>query len=165
MVVLELVVVVVPSGAVIVVSVSVVTTTVASGAVEVVSVTVQTVTVPSACVVVVTVNLPCCMVETDDCFTSTGGALGVVVGLFLAYVAVRQGWVSAPGKAKKFVKGGAMESRAVLEARRRTLLAALKELETAHETREVPDDAYGPLKEEYKAQAVRVMRSLEEKKE
>lgn len=93
------------------------------------------------------------------------GGLGVLAGLFLAYVAVRQGWVQPATKAKKFVKGGAVESMGMLEARRRSLLAALKELEQAHESKEVADDVYAPLKEEYKAQAVRVMRSLEEKKD
>lgn len=89
---------------------------------------------------------------------------GVVVGFLLAYSAFQRGWLGAP-KAKRFVKGGQMESRAMLEARRRTLLAALKELEAAHDAREVPDDVHGALKEEYKAQAVRVMRTLEEKKD
>lgn len=92
------------------------------------------------------------------------GGLGLLLGIVFMIVAVRAGWVSLASKAK-FVKGGQMESKTMLEARRRTLLAALKELEQAHDVKEVPDDAYAPLKEEYKAQAVRVMRSLEEKKE
>lgn len=87
-----------------------------------------------------------------------------LVGFLLAYIAFRKGWIAAQAKATKFQKGGAMESRSMLEARRRTLLAALKDLEQGHETKEVGDDVYGPLKEEYKAQAVRVMRTLEEKK-
>lgn len=90
---------------------------------------------------------------------------GVLAGLFLMYVFIRQGWIKSPTKTRKFVKGGAMESKSTLEARRRTLLAALKELEHAHDAKEVDDDVYLPLKEEYKAQAVRVMRSLEEKKD
>ncbi|MBI2078816.1 MAG: hypothetical protein HYT80_10685 [Euryarchaeota archaeon] len=92
------------------------------------------------------------------------GAGGLVVGLVLAWLAVRQGWLGS-AKAKKFEKGGGMESKDMLEARRRTLMAALKDLEVAHEAKEVPDAAYAPLKEEYKAQAVRVLRSLEDKKE
>jgi hypothetical protein len=91
--------------------------------------------------------------------------VGLVLGLFLMLVSVRRGWVSAAPPARRFEKGGAMEARTMLEARRRTLLAALKELEQAHEAKEIPDDAYAPLKEEYKAQAVRVMRNLEEKRE
>jgi hypothetical protein len=89
---------------------------------------------------------------------------GVVLGLFVMYVIVKQGWVTIR-RQKKFEKGGAVESSSMLEARRRTLMAALKELETAHDAKQVPDDAYAPLKEEYKAQAVRVLRSLEGKKE
>jgi hypothetical protein len=61
------------------------------------------------------------------------------VGLFLFWVAVRQGWVSAPGKARKFQKGGAMEARTMLEARRRTLLAALKDRDIAARTKGSPD--------------------------
>lgn len=93
------------------------------------------------------------------------GAGGLVLGGFLVYGFVRQGWMTPTARSKKFQKGGAMESRTMLEARRRTLLAALKDLEQAHEAKDVPDDAYFPLKEEYKQQAVRVMRTLEEKKE
>lgn len=99
--------------------------------------------------------------KNQNQFVWAGG--GLLLGWALFWLAARQGWVSAPAKAKKFVKGGQMESRPMLEARRRTLLAALKELEQAHDSKEIPDDAYAPLKEEYKAQAVRVMRSIEEK--
>lgn len=92
------------------------------------------------------------------------GIGGLVVGLALAAWAARRGWLGSP-RPKRFEKGGQMESREMLDARRRTLMVALKELELAHESKEIPDAAYAPLKEEYKAQAVRVMRSLEEKKE
>ena len=88
---------------------------------------------------------------------------GIVVGFLLALFLARKGMIAQ--KAKKFEKGGTMESRDMLEARRRTLMAALKELELAHEAKEVPDNAYAPLKEEYKAQTVRVMRNLETKNE
>ena len=89
---------------------------------------------------------------------------GLLLGFVAATFAARQGWLGS-AKAKKFEKGGQMESNDMLDARRRTLMAALKELEVAHEAKEVPDAAYAPLKEEYKAQAVRVLRSLEDKKE
>lgn len=102
--------------------------------------------------------------STRNLDTYVWGAGGLFVGLIVMMVAIRQGWVASRAK-PKFEKAGAAESRALLEARRRTLLAALKELEQAHEAKEVPDDAYAPLKEEYKAQAVRAMRNLEEKRE
>lgn len=89
--------------------------------------------------------------------------VGVVAGFLIALMLARRGMIAQ--KEKKFVKGGAMESRDMLTARRRTLMAALKELELAHEAKEIPDNAYAPLKEEYKAQTVRVMRNLEEKNE
>lgn len=89
--------------------------------------------------------------------------VGVIVGFLLALTLARRGMIAQ--KTKKFEKGGAMESRQMLEARRRTLMAALKELELAHDAKEIPDNAYAPLKEEYKAQTVRVMRNLEDKKE
>ncbi|HLE47945.1 MAG TPA: hypothetical protein VI818_06580 [Candidatus Thermoplasmatota archaeon] len=90
--------------------------------------------------------------------------LAAFAGFIIAVVAARQGWLGS-ARAKKFEKGGEMESNDMLEARRRTLMAALKELEIAHEAKEIPDDAYAPLKEEYKAQAVRVLRTLDDKKE
>lgn len=92
------------------------------------------------------------------------GLGGLLVGLGVARFGAKRGWFGAPA-AKKFVKGGEGESAPMLEARRRTLMAALRELEQAHDAKEVPDDVHGALKEEYKAQAVRVMRSLEEKRE
>lgn len=88
---------------------------------------------------------------------------GVAVGFLIALMLARRGLIAQ--KEKKFVKGGAMESRDMLTARRRALMAALKELELAHEAKEIPDSAYAPLKEEYKAQTVRVMRNLEDKNE
>lgn len=101
---------------------------------------------------------------TSDSSKYVWGGAGIAVGLVFAYAAVRQGWLGG-ARAKKFVKGGEMESRSMLEARRRTLMAALKELEAAHDAKEVPDDVHGALKEEYKAQTVRVLRTIEEKKE
>lgn len=100
----------------------------------------------------------------EDLTQYVWGAAGLLVGVFLMYVVVKQGWVQIR-REKRFEKGGRMESPSMLEARRRTLMAALKELETAHEADEVPEEAYSPLKEEYKAQAVRVLRSLESRKE
>jgi len=108
---------------------------------------------------------PTVTTATSDLSKYVWAIAGAVLGAFLVLFVIRQGWMSAPGRSKKFLKGGAMESRTMLEARRRTLLAGLKELEAAHDAKEVPDDAYAPLKEEYKAQAVRVLRTLEEKKE
>jgi hypothetical protein len=101
--------------------------------------------------------------EVSDFARYVWGLVGVLVGLFIMFVLVKQGWVTV-ARTKKFEKGGQMESNAMLEARRRTLMAALKELEVAHDAKQIADDAYAPLKEEYKAQAVRVLRSLEGKK-
>ncbi|HEX9816720.1 MAG TPA: hypothetical protein VGB18_07050, partial [Candidatus Thermoplasmatota archaeon] len=89
--------------------------------------------------------------------------VGVAVGFLIALMLARRGLIAQ--KEKKFEKGGTMESRDMLSARRRTLMAALKELELAHDAKEIPDNAYAPLKEEYKAQTVRVMRTMDEKKE
>lgn len=101
--------------------------------------------------------------NTRDYSTYGWGMAGLVLGFALAYAGARRGLWSA--KAKRFVKGGEMESATMLEARRRALMAALKELETAHDAKEIPDEVHGALKEEFKAQTVRVLRTLEEKKE
>lgn len=90
-------------------------------------------------------------------------AAGLVAGFLIALYLARRGLFGTASK--KFKKGGTLESGAMLEARRRTLMAALKELEIAHDAKEIPDSAYAPLKEEYKAQAVRVMRTLDEKQD
>lgn len=112
-----------------------------------------------------TITFDAATAPSRDQNTLLWGVGGLVAGLILMLLAVRMGWVASRPRGAKFEKGGSLESRAMLEARRRTLLAALKDLEHAHEAKEVPDDAYAPLKEEYKAQAVRVMRNLEEKRE
>jgi hypothetical protein len=98
--------------------------------------------------------------DLRDLNTYVYGGIGIVLGFLIAWFLLKR-----QPKAKKFEKGGQMESSVMLEARRRTLMAALKELELAHEAKEIPDTAYAPLKEEYKAQTVRVLRSIEDKKE
>jgi hypothetical protein len=102
--------------------------------------------------------------EVRDMTPYVWGVAGLVAGLLIMFFLLKQGLVTVR-RTPKYEKGGGMESVKMLEARRRTLMAAMKELEAAHDAKEIPDEAYSPLKEEYKAQAVRVMRTLESKKE
>lgn len=52
---------------------------------------------------------------------------------------------------------------AELEARKRVLMASLKELELAHRSGEIPSEAYNPLKAELKGETVKVMTELEKR--
>lgn len=56
----------------------------------------------------------------------------------------------------------AAEGKDMLQARKRVLMAALKDLEMAKMNKQVDDDSYGKLKAELKRQTVTVMRALEQ---
>jgi hypothetical protein len=60
------------------------------------------------------------------------------------------------------VEAAKRESPAILETRKRALMAALKDIELAHQNREVEDAPYDAVKADLKAQTVTVMRALDE---
>lgn len=93
---------------------------------------------------------------------------GADLNWLLVGIAFVAGAVIAYGLAK--TRGPARTSRAEtmvgrtvaeLEARKRVLMASLKELELAHRSGEIPSDAYNPLKAELKGETVKVMSELE----
>jgi hypothetical protein len=91
--------------------------------------------------------------------------LGLVAGAALWAVLVSRGLVQK--KARKQVAGTAAHVEAaaepvpVLEARKRALLAALKDIEVAKMNGEMAPDVYDLVKADLKKQAVTVMRALE----
>lgn len=92
-------------------------------------------------------------------------ALGIVAGASVWSVLVSRGLVQA--KSRKQVAAAAAhveaakEPPAVLEGKKRALLAALTELELAKQANEMPLEVYDVVKADLKKQAVTVMRALE----
>ncbi|MEA3135950.1 MAG: hypothetical protein QOC71_231 [Thermoplasmata archaeon] len=92
--------------------------------------------------------------------------IGVLLGIILWAVLVSRGAVQAKSRkqvasAAAHVEAARDEPVAVLEGRKRALLAALKEIEVAKMNNEMPNEVYDAVKADLKKQAVTVMRALE----
>jgi len=61
-------------------------------------------------------------------------------------------------KAKKSI----VESEETLTTKKALLLSLLKDVEKKHRSKDISDETYNKLKEEYKQQAVAVMKKLED---
>lgn len=90
--------------------------------------------------------------------------LAALFGALIMYGLAAGGLMGAPRARKTAPSSGrsiSAESRDMLELRKRTQVAALKELELAKKKGDVPEGLYLPLKEELKGDTVRVMREIE----
>jgi hypothetical protein len=91
--------------------------------------------------------------------------LGILVWAFL----VRQGFVQKRSRRQVVAEAAhetiAAEPKPILEARKRALMAALKEVEVAKMNQEIDAATYDSVKAEFKKQAVTVMRAIEEGKQ
>lgn len=67
-------------------------------------------------------------------------------------------------KQRRTVKRSVTESEEVLQSKKSLLLSILKDVEKKHRAKEISDSTYTKLKEEYKQQAVDVMKKLENTK-
>ncbi|MFO1536051.1 MAG: hypothetical protein ABR586_10330, partial [Thermoplasmatota archaeon] len=79
---------------------------------------------------------------------------------------VQRGMVQARGRKQvaqvaAHTEAAAQDPPAVLEGKKRALLAALKEVELARQSQEMDTPTYDAVKAEFKKQAVTVMRALE----
>lgn len=93
-------------------------------------------------------------------------ALGIIAGAILWAVLVSKGVVQAKSRKQvastaAHVEAAANDPPAVLEGKKRALLAALKEIEVAKMNNEMPNEVYDAVKADLKKQAVTVMRALE----
>ncbi|HUR26198.1 MAG TPA: hypothetical protein VM327_09325 [Candidatus Thermoplasmatota archaeon] len=93
-------------------------------------------------------------------------AIGLVLGVLVWAFLVSKGAVQAKSRKQvattaAHVEAAAHDPPAVLEGRKRALLAALKEIEVAKMNNEMPTDVYDVVKADLKKQAVTVMRALE----
>jgi len=92
---------------------------------------------------------------------------GLVLGIVLWAVLVSKGVVQRKGRRQvavtaAHVEAAAADPPAVLEGKKRALMAALKEVEVAKMANEMPAEVYDAVKADLKKQAVTVMRALEE---
>ena len=67
-------------------------------------------------------------------------------------------------KQRSKAKSQIVESKEILDTKKALLLSLLKDLEKQHRSKTVSDDTYNKLKDEYKQQAVVVMKKLEDLK-
>ncbi len=106
-------------------------------------------------------------VDEDDGMLGEWGPaiLGILVGIALWSYLVSKGVVQKRRKQEvakaAHVEAAAAESQDTLTARKRVLMAGLKELEKAKMTKEIDTDVYDALKAELKKETVTVMRALE----
>ena len=91
---------------------------------------------------------------------------GLAVGMAVWALLVARGVVQAKSRRQvaqtaAHVEAAATDPPAVLEGKKRALLAALKEVELAKQANEMPLEVYDAVKADLKKQAVTVMRALE----
>lgn len=92
--------------------------------------------------------------------------LGLLLGMVLWSLLVSRGVVQKKSRKQvvttaAHVEAAANDPPAVLEGKKRALLAALKEVELARQANEMPVEVYDVVKADLKKQAVTVMRALE----
>ncbi len=110
---------------------------------------------------------PAPIVDEDDGLIAewAPAILGILVGIALWSYLVSKGLVQKRRKQEvakaAHVEAAQSESQDTLAARKRVLMAGLKELEKAKMTKEIDTDVYDALKAELKKETVIVMRALE----
>jgi len=65
-------------------------------------------------------------------------------------------------KGKKYTKKGETETSEILELKKKLLLESLKELEKEYRSKKISEYVYNKVRDEFKSQAVNVMKKLEE---
>ncbi|HEC94870.1 MAG TPA: hypothetical protein ENI45_02765 [Thermoplasmatales archaeon] len=94
--------------------------------------------------------------ETTNLYLIYLVAVLAVIILILVYYTI---------KGKETAKPKTYESKEILSTKKEILMNVLKEIEKKHRAKEISDESYNRLKEEYKRDAVEVMRKLEEEKD
>ncbi|MGB1585489.1 MAG: hypothetical protein ACPHID_00390 [Thermoplasmatota archaeon] len=112
------------------------------------------------------VAAPAAPVVPDEGFGVLELVLGLLIGAGVWFFLVQKGMVQARTRKQVVAKAAheevaATESKEILGARKRVLMAGLKELEMAKMKSEVDDATYDKLKAELKREAVTTMRALE----
>lgn len=87
-----------------------------------------------------------------------------IVIIFLLVVILITSTLLLLRKQRSKAKRSIVESEEILATKKALLLSLLKDIEKQHRSKTVSDDTYNKLKEEYKQQAVDVMKKLEDLK-
>ena len=87
-----------------------------------------------------------------------------IVIIFLLVVILITSTLLLLRKQRSKAKRSIVESEEILTTKKALLLSLLKDIEKQHRSKTVSDDTYNKLKEEYKQQAVDVMKKLEDLK-
>ena len=87
-----------------------------------------------------------------------------IVIIFLLVVILITSTLLLLRKQRAKAKRSIVESEEILGTKKALLLTLLKDIEKQHRSKTVSDDTYNKLKEEYKQQAVDVMKKLEDLK-
>jgi len=85
-----------------------------------------------------------------------------LVGIFLLAVILIASTLLLLKKQRTKEKRSVAESKEILTTKKTLLLSILKDVEKKHRAKEISDDTYQKVKDEYKQQAVTVMKKLEE---
>ena len=88
----------------------------------------------------------------------------VIMGVLMLVVILIASTLIILRKQRKKVKKAIVESEELLILKKALLMSALKDIEKKHRAEEISDDTYAKLKDEYKQQAVEVMKKLEDLK-
>jgi hypothetical protein len=67
-------------------------------------------------------------------------------------------------KRRTRIKSSMVESKEMLDTKKALLLSVLRDIEKKHRSKKISDDTYNKLKEEYKREAVSVMKKIEDLK-
>ncbi|KYK32740.1 MAG: hypothetical protein AYK22_07025 [Thermoplasmatales archaeon SG8-52-3] len=84
----------------------------------------------------------------------------VIIVLFILLIIVLINSRRKPKKSK--TKKGIIESEELLKTKKTLLMSLLKDIEKQHRSKEISDDTYHKLKENYKNEAVETMKKLED---
>ncbi|UCD14182.1 MAG: hypothetical protein JSW60_01850 [Thermoplasmatales archaeon] len=89
-------------------------------------------------------------------------SIAYIVVIFILVVILITSTLLLLRKQRSKVKSSFIESEEILSTKKALLLSLLKDLEKQHRSKTLSDDTYDKLKEEYKQQAVEVMKKLED---
>ena len=85
-----------------------------------------------------------------------------IIVIFLLVVLLVASTLLLMRKQRKKAKKSIVESEETLSTKKTLLLSFLKDVEKKHRAKDISDETYNKLKEEYKQQAVNVMKKLED---
>lgn len=87
-----------------------------------------------------------------------------ILAIFILVIVLIASTLFLMRKQRKKVKKSIVDSTETLTTKKALLLSILKDIEKKHRAKDISDETYHKLKDEYKQQAVEVMKKIEDKK-